>query len=193
MDYGIQNDEVLQRLATQGDPAAEEELVSRNLKLVRACSRPFFLAGGDSEDLIQEGTIGLLDAVRQYDPARGTSFHSFAQSCIRNRIFNAIKSASRLKHTPLNDYVPLESPQFDEGRSMLFDMARDPEELIIAKERLGELQDANSGVLSKLEHRVLTLYLEGLSCSEIASVLGRPTKSVDNAVQRIRHKLSQQN
>ena len=192
MDYAVHNDEALQRLAVSGDRLAEEALVSRYMQTVRACSRPFFLAGGDSEDLVQEGTVGLIDAVRQYDPTRAVSFRSFAQSCIRNRIYNAIKSASRLKHTPLNDYVPLESPQFDESQTQVFDTTRDPEDLIIAKERLNEIQDENSGLLSGLERKVLALYLEGLSCSEIASVLSRTPKSVDNAVQRIRQKLSQQ-
>lgn len=193
MNYGIHSDEMLQRMAAGGDRLAEEALISRNLKLVRATSRPFFLAGGDSEDLVQEGMVGLLDAVRQYDPDQSASFRTFAQSCIRNRIYNAIKSASRLKHTPLNDYVPFESPQFDECQTQVFDTARDPEELVIAKERLSEIQDEDSGLLSKLEHKVLGLYLDGLSCSEIAGVLGRSNKSVDNAVQRIRHKLSQHN
>ena len=193
MNYGIHSDEILQRMAVEGDRLAEEALISRNLKLVRATSRPFFLAGGDSEDLVQEGMVGLIDAVRQYDPAQSASFRTFAQSCIRNRIYNAIKSASRLKHTPLNDYVPFESPQFDESQTQVFDTARDPEELVIAKERLSEIQDEGSGLLSPLEHKVLKLYLDGLSCSEIAGVLGRSHKSVDNAVQRIRHKLSQHN
>ena len=193
MNSAIYSDEALQRLAVQGDRSAEEELIERNLKLVRACSRPFFLAGGDSEDLVQEGMVGLLDAVRRFDPGQGTSFRSYAQLCIRNRIYNAIKSASRLKHTPLNDYVPFESPQFDESQTQVLDTVRDPEELIIARERLSEIQDSSSQLLSKLEHKVLTLYLDGLSCHEIAGVLGRSSKSVDNAVQRIRRKLSQHN
>ena len=193
MNSAIYSDEALQQLAVQGDRAAEEELIERNLKLVRACSRPFFLAGGDSEDLVQEGMVGLLDAVRRYDPGQGVPFRSYAQLCIRNRIYNAIKSASRLKHTPLNDYVPFESPQFDESQTQVLDTVRDPEELIIARERLSEIQDSSSKLLSKLEHKVLTLYLDGLSCHEIAGVLGRSPKSVDNAVQRIRRKLSQHN
>jgi len=193
MNSAIYSDEALQQLAVQGDRAAEEELIERNLKLVRACSRPFFLAGGDSEDLVQEGMVGLLDAVRRYDPGQGAPFRSYAQLCIRNRIYNAIKSASRLKHTPLNDYVPFESPQFDESQTQVLDTVRDPEELIIARERLSEIQDSSSKLLSKLEHKVLTLYLDGLSCHEIAGVLGRSPKSVDNAVQRIRRKLSQHN
>ncbi len=191
MNFPLHDDESLQRLAIQGNRLAEEELISRNLKLVRACSRPFFLAGGDSEDLVQEGMVGLLDAVRQYDPSRSASFRTFAQACIRSRILNAVKSAARLKHTPLNDYVPFESPQFDESQTQVFDTARDPEELIIARERISEIQDEGSNILSKLEHKVLTLYLDGLSCSEIAGVLDRSPKSVDNAVQRIRQKFSQ--
>ena len=190
MDFSVFDDEALQRMAAQGDRAAEEALITRHLKLVRICSRPFFLAGGDSEDLLQEGTVGLLDAVRQYDPSRSASFQTFAQWCIRNRMLNAIKSASRQKHAPLNDYVPLESSHFDESHSLSIGTARDPEELLIARERLSEIQDPNNPFLSGLEHRVLDLFLQGLTCGEIAALLERPLKSVENAVQRIRKKLS---
>ncbi len=190
MDFSVFDDEALQRMAARGDRAAEEALITRHLKLVRICSRPFFLAGGDSEDLLQEGTVGLLDAVRQYDPSRSASFQTFAQWCIRNRMLNAIKSASRQKHAPLNDYVPLESSHFDESHSLSIGTARDPEELLIARERLSEIQDHANPFLSALEHRVLDLFLQGLTCGEIAALLERPLKSVENAVQRIRKKLS---
>ena len=193
MDLDLLSDEDLQPLAAGGNREAEEILIERNLRLVRIITRPYFLAGGDHEDLLQEGMVGLVDAVRQYDAKRSSSFHTFAQWCIRNRILNAIKAASRRKHTPLNDYVPLESPQFDESQYPVFDTVRDPEELIIAKERLSEIIDAGSGLFSPLEHRVLELYLEGQSCGEIASRLGRTIKSVDNAIGRIRQKLSAAN
>ena len=193
MDYANCDDEALQRSAAGGDRQAEEALVRRYLRLVRASSRPFFLAGAESEDLVQEGTVGLIDAVRQFDPARESSFRAFAQQCIRNRILNAVKSATRLKHTPLNDYVPIESSQFDESQTQNFDSARQPEDIVIARERIDELCGKSGSPLSALERRVLSLYLEGLTFTQIASVLGRAPKSVDNAVQRIRRKLSQSN
>ena len=180
----------LWRAASEGDRLSEEKLIERYNRLVKICSRPYFLAGGDSEDLIQEGMMGLMSAIRQYDPSRDTSFRTYAESCIKNRIITAIKSASRFKHTPLNDYVSFESPQFDETRAAS-GYARDPEELIIARERYEEIEYALVDSLSAFEKRVLAHYLEGLSYSEIGQALGKSSKSVDNAVQRIRRKLAQ--
>ena len=107
-DYAGFHDVQLQRLAVSGERSAEEELVKRYMQLVRACARPLFLAGGDSEDLIQEGMFGLLSAIKQYDPQNGSSFKTFAEHCIKMRLFSAIKSASRMKHFPLNDGMSLE-------------------------------------------------------------------------------------
>ena len=108
MDHNALDDAALARLAAGGDRQAEEALAARYMQLVRACARPLFLAGGDSEDLSQEGMFGLLSAIREFDPALGVSFRSFAEHCIRMRLFSAVKSASRLKHLPLNDRIPLE-------------------------------------------------------------------------------------
>ena len=108
IDYAGMDDTVLLKLASDGDRDAEDALAARYLRLVRICSRPLFLAGGDSEDLIQEGTFGLLSAIRSYDPADGTMFKTYAEHCIRMRLLSAIKSASRLKHVPLNDGISLE-------------------------------------------------------------------------------------
>lgn len=183
----------LQALAVAGDREAEEELASRYMRLVRACARPLFLAGGDSEDLIQEGTIGLISAIRQFDPGTGTAFRTFAEHCIRMRILSAIKSASRLKHFPLNDGVSLEQLSEDPGAqfSAISDnYFRSPEDLVLARESKEELYSIFSKCLSKLESKVLSLYLDGLSYCEIASSLGKDSKAVDNAVQRIRHKLA---
>ena len=180
----------LWQAAAGGDRLSEELLIKKYNRLVKICSRPFFLAGGDSEDLIQEGMMGLMSAIRQYDPTRDTSFRTYAESCIRNRLITAIKTASRFKHTPLNDYVSFESPQFDESRTTS-DLARDPEELIIAQERYEEIEKTLVGSLSAFEKRVLECYLSGLSYAEIAREVGKAPKSVDNAVQRIRKKLAQ--
>ena len=192
-DYAGFSDAQLQRLAAAGDRVAEEELVKRCMQLVRACSRPLFLAGGDSEDLIQEGMFGLLSAIREFDPDNGTSFRTFSEHCIKMRLYSAIKSASRMKHFPLNDGMSLEQLS-EESNSQLSacneSFHRMPEDLILARESKEELYNALSNCLSKLESKVLDLFLDGLSYQDIASRLGKDTKSVDNAVQRIRHKLA---
>jgi len=185
------SDETLWLNAHNGDMASEELLAEKYTCLVRACARPYFLAGGDTEDLMQEGMLGLLSAIRQYDPEKETAFRTFAEHCVRNRLLTAVKSAARNKHTPLNDYVPLESPQFDELQTRLAGFLNDPEELLITRERVDEINNRISGTLSGFESRVLKHYLEGLSYEEIAGLVGKPKKSVDNAVQRIRKKLAQ--
>jgi len=192
-DYRNLSDTSLQSLAVKGDRAAEEALATRYMQLVRVCARPLFLAGGDSEDLIQEGMFGLLSAIREFDPNAGNSFRSFAEHCIRMRLYSAVKSASRLKHLPLNDSMPLE--QLSDPESQLSAspewFRRSPEDLVLARESKEELTDFLSQCLSKLEKRVLGLFLEGLSYRDIARKLRKDEKSVDNAVQRIRRKLAQ--
>ena len=194
IDMKDQTDERLQSLALQGDLQAEEQLALRYSRLVRVCARPLFLAGGDSEDLSQEGMFGLLSAIREFDPAQGVSFRSFAEHCIRMRLYSAIKSASRLKHLPLNDSMPLEQLSDDPGSQLsaapeMF--RRSPEDLVLARESKEELKTFYDRCLSKLEKQVLDLYLEGLSYRDIARSLQKDEKSVDNAVQRIRRKLAQ--
>ena len=193
IDYALLSDTELQSLAVQGDRAAEETLASRYLRLVLVCARPLFLVGGDSEDLAQEGTIGLISAIRQFSPDNGASFKTFAEHCIRMRLYSAIKSASRLKHFPLNDGVSLEQLSEDpHARTSAFpdDFRRSPEDLVLARESKEELYNAFICCLSKFEIKVLKLYLEGLSYHDIAAKLGKEAKSVDNAVQRIRRKLA---
>ena len=193
MDLAVLSDQELQRLASLGDRQAEETLVERYMQNVRACARPFFLAGGDSEDLIQEGMFGLLSAIRQYDPANGAAFRTFAEHCIRNRLLSAVRSASRLKHFPLNDGISLEQLSEDpdaEISALPVSDLRSPEELILAKESREELYEACSRCLSRYEIKVLDLYLEGLSYREIADRLCANARSIDNAVQRIRKKVA---
>ena len=193
IDYAEMDDTMLQRLAFDGDRDAEDALAARYLRLVRICARPLFLAGGDSEDLIQEGTFGLLSAIRNYDPVDGASFKTYAEHCIRMRLLSAIKSASRQKHFPLNDGISLEqlSEESSADLSALSENFRcNPEELVLARESKEELYAAFSRCLSRFEIKVLDLYLEGLSYREIAERLCKSAKSVDNAVQRIRHKLA---
>ena len=181
----------LARKAVSGDPAAEEVLVTEYSRLVRACARPFFLAGGDSEDLIQEGMLGLLSAVRTFDSGKGAKFSTYAEFCIKRRIYSAIRSASGYKHTPLNSYISLESQQLDENNTQSAYLLRDPEDFVIARESVGEVEKLLYGALSRFESSVLELYLEGMSYKDMAVRLGKTNKSIDNAVQRIRRKLAQ--
>lgn len=175
------SDETLCTLAASGDRIAEEVLVMRYNRLVRVCSRPFFLAGGDSEDLIQEAMFGLLKAIREFDPARDTAFRTFAEICIRNRIRSAVLAASRGKHAPLNNSVPMEA---------LSDTVYSPEDSLISREEEMERLRRLTARLSPFERTVLSLYLDGLSYEEIGRRAGRTVKSVDNAVQRIRRKVA---
>ena len=187
--YTALPDESLSDLARRGDRDAEEILVKRYNRLVRQLARPFYLAGGDSDDLIQEGMIGLICAVREYDGQRAASFRTFAEICIRNRLYSAVRAAARDKHTPLNQSVPLEMPFFDGQSSCFGAMAgENPEDLIIGREGV---QDALSDVrkqLSDFEAKILGYYLDGLTIREMAKAVSRSPKSVDNAVQRIRRK-----
>lgn len=194
-NYTELDDNVLQKLANDGDRNAEEQLAIRYTRLVRICARPLFLAGGDSEDLIQEGMFGLLSAIRQFDPSMSTAFKTYAEFCIKNRLLSAVKSAARLKHIPLNDGISLDAILSDESQIPLSAYTelfqRSPEELVLARENKKELELSFTKCLSKLEKKVLTHYLEGLSYDEIANAIGKDPKAVDNAVQRIRRKLAQ--
>lgn len=183
------SDETLCTLAASGDRIAEEVLVMRYNRLVRICARPFFLAGGDSEDLIQEGMFGLLKAIREFDPARDVTFRTFAETCIRNRVRSAVTAASRGKHAPLNDSVSFDCAQWQERSGPA---QGSPEELFIDREEQLERLDALKDQLSGFESTVLRYYLGGLSYQEIADRMRRSRKSVDNAVQRIRRKVAQQ-
>ena len=197
--YTTQNptaDEALCSLAASGDRIAEEALVMRYNRLVRVCARPYFLAGGDSEDLIQEGMVGLLNAIRAYDPGKGSSFRTYAETCIRNRILSAIRAAARDKHTPLNHYVSYETPLLDGNTdSYPLSASRQPqqnlEDMLISREERRERLGTLKGQLSGFEAQILDLYLRGLSYVEIASEVDRSPKAVDNAVQRIRRKVAQ--
>ena len=182
-------DEELCALAQQGSRDAEEILVGRYHRLVRSCARPYFLAGGDSEDLLQEGMIGLIKAMREFRPDRESGFQTFAEVCIRSRLCSVIRASRAGKHSPLNESVPLNAflldaqPQYSQ---------LDPEDLLIDREKAAALLNQVRSQLSDLEIRVLDLYMDGYSCGEIAATVGKHYKSVDNAVQRIRRKIGRQ-
>jgi RNA polymerase sporulation-specific sigma factor len=193
--WAFLTDDELCRLAGRGDRFAEEFLVTRYNRLVRTCARPFFLIGGDSEDLTQEGMIGLMNAVREYDAEKETSFRTFAEICIRNRLYSVLRAAARDKHSPLNQSVPLDTPFFDSNSytSGTSDLAqRSPEDFLIDREHTKSLLSGVRKQLSEFEAKILGYYLDGLSCREIAEAVGKSPKSVDNAVQRIRRKMARQ-
>ena len=190
-NYTTKSDEELQSLAKARVAGAEEALAERYARVVRMCARPYFLAGGDSEDLIQEGMLGLLSAIREYDETKGATFKTYAETCIHNRIRSAVRSANRMKNAPLNDGVSLEDVLSDESQSLGTNFyTRSPEEQVLARETENEFISAYSRCLSKLEANILRLYLDGLSYNEMAAASGRDVKAVDNAVQRIRRKLA---
>jgi len=180
-------DEALQALALTGNAAAEEVLVGRFVRLVKMRARPLFLVGGDSEDLTQEGMLGLLAAIRTYKPEVGVLFRTYAEVCIRRRLLSAVTTATRYKHSPLNQAISFESAQFDEVQTGTD--TRDVEEQILTEEQTEEILCRYARLLSGFECEILTLFLEGLSYREMAERVRRPVKSVDNAVSRIRRKL----
>jgi RNA polymerase sporulation-specific sigma factor len=186
-----ESDEVLCAMSAGGDRLAEETLITRYHRLVRAISRPYFLAGGDSDDLLQEGMIGLMTAVREFDCSKEASFRTFAEVCIRNRMLTAVRAAIREKHSPLNQSISIETPFFDSNAytaMMISVSSTDPEELYILQEKKERDLNKIKEQLSPMERKVLDRYLKGMTYSEIAEELGKPPKSVENAVQRIRRK-----
>ncbi len=188
-------DEALCQKAAEGSRRAEEILVTRYHRLVRACARPYFLAGGDSEDLIQEGMVGLISAVREYDAAKNASFRTFAEVCIRNKLISVLRSANCDKHSPLNQSIPLDIPFFErDSTSQIASelVTSSPEEQVIDREYAEHILSGVRRQLSEFEAKILGYYLDGYSCQEIAGFVGRPLKSVDNAVQRVRRKVSAQ-
>ena len=184
-----ESDEALCASVRAGNRLAEEVLAARYHRLVRSCARPYFLAGGDSEDLLQEGMVGLIKAMREYDPGQSASFCTFAEVCIRRRLYTVLKSASSGKHQPLNQAIPLNPSFFDV--SLAFAQV-DPEVLLIDREKTAGLLEYTCKQLSAFEAEILGYYLDGLTCREIAGTVGKPPKSVENAVQRIRRKIGRQ-
>ncbi|MBR6115285.1 MAG: sigma-70 family RNA polymerase sigma factor [Oscillospiraceae bacterium] len=193
-DYSHLCDEELQKLFTAGDLRAGDVLAFRYSELAENCARSYYMAGADNSDLVQEGMFGLVSAIRNYTDSRGVSFRTYAETCIRRRIFSAIRSAARLKHTPLNNGVSLEeapeAPIRDNTVRIVPEQRRTPEEQVLARESAKEFSSFFTRYLSQFEQDVLRLYLDGYSYHSMARELGREEKAVDNAVQRIRRKLS---
>jgi len=193
--YTDLTDEKIVELSHEGDATAEEYLLDKYKNFVRSKARSYFLVGADHEDIVQEGMIGLYKAIRDYRPDKLSSFRAFAELCITRQIITAIKTATRQKHIPLNNYVSLNKPLYDEESDRtLLDViiegrTSDPEEMIINMENVGNIRTKINEVLSGLEQEVLNAYLDGKSYQEIAESLGRHVKSIDNALQRVKRKL----
>ena len=193
--YTDLTDEKIVELSHEGDATAEEYLLDKYKNFVRSKARSYFLVGADHEDIVQEGMIGLYKAIRDYRPDKLSSFRAFAELCITRQIITAIKTATRQKHIPLNNYVSLNKPLYDEESDRtLLDViiegrTSDPEEMIINMENVGNIRTKINEVLSGLEQEVLNDYLDGKSYQEIAESLGRHVKSIDNALQRVKRKL----
>lgn len=187
-----EKDEVLISRCRQGDRAALECIMEKYKPLVIKKARSMFLIGGETEDLIQEGMIGLFKAVQDFDPDRETSFYRFSKLCIDRQIYSAVTSAGRKKHSPLNGYVSLsdsEELEWEERWRRPAVSTVSPEEALINRERMEMIQEKLGERLSSLEWSVLKLFLEGYSYAQMADKLGKKEKSIDNALRRIKGKL----
>ena len=195
LEFKDKSDEEIVIEAKSGDNRAQDYLISKYENFVKSKAKSYFLIGADKEDIYQEGMIGFYKAIRDYKPDKSTSFKAFAEICVTRQIITAIKTATRQKHIPLNTYVSLNKPIYEEEseRTLLDVLAgikiSDPEELIISKEQMDYIEDKIENVLSDLELEVLTSYLDGKSYQEIACDLERHSKSIDNALQRVKRKL----
>ncbi len=194
-DFENMPDEAIVKLAQEADGAALEYLLNKYKNFVRTKARSYFLIGADHEDIVQEGMIGLYKAIRDYREEKLKSFRAFAELCITRQIITAIKTATRQKHIPLNNYVSLNRPIYDEDsdRTLLDVITEEtpsnPEEMLINREDLSVIEGRIGQMLSDLEKEVLVRYMEGKSYVEISEEMGRHVKSIDNALQRIKRKL----
>ena len=188
-------DEEIVELAQSNDDEALTFLLDKYKNFVRSKARSYFLIGADHEDIVQEGMIGLFKAIRDFKPNRLSSFRAFAELCVKRQIITAIKTATRQKHFPLNSYVSLNKPLYDEESDRtLLDVIEgrvtNPEDLYISQEELEHIQNEINTTLSPLEQQVLAAFLNGKSYQEIAEMLDRHVKSIDNALQRVKRKLT---
>lgn len=182
------DDELIEKLR-QGEPEVMDYLIDKYKSMVRQKARVLYLVGGEQDDLIQEGMIGLFKAVRDYHAGKDASFHTFAQLCVDRQMYHAIQSSNRQKHQPLNSYVSMSSEEWEnEVRTML---QQSPENIVIAQENAAHLESKIRNQLSKFENQVLDMYLDGDNYLTIADKMGKTPKSIDNALQRIRMKVKE--
>ena len=187
----IKDEELIFRFK-QGETEILDYLMEKYKNMVRKKARAMFLIGGDNDDLIQEGMIGLFKAVRDYQPEKEASFQTFARICVDRQIYNAIQNSNRQKHQPLNSYISF-SQEDGENEEHLPDMwVENPESIIIDQENVRDLEQEITCTLSPMENQVLDYYLDGNGYTEIAKIMGKTPKSIDNALQRIRGKIKEQ-
>lgn len=195
MDYTGYTDEELVEQFKAGDIYAQDYLLDKYKNLVKAKERSYFLNGAGEEDIIQEGMIGLFKAIRDYSPEKNCSFKSFAELCVTRQIITAVKSSTRQKHMPMINYLSLDKSAFDsEGDKPVIDSLQvtsenDPQTLLIKREDKADLAQKINSSLSRFEKRVLEMYLDGMSYDEIARIIGKSYKSIDNGLQRVKKKL----
>ena len=194
-DFDSMTDEQVVKLAQDADSRALEYLLNKYKNFVRTKARSYFLIGADHEDIVQEGMIGLYKSIRDFKEEKLSSFRAFAELCITRQIITAIKTATRQKHIPLNSYISLNKPIYEEDSDRtLLDVITEggisnPEDMLIDREDLSFIEGRIGQMMSDLEKQVLVLYMEGKSYVEIADEMGRHVKSIDNALQRIKRKL----
>ncbi len=194
-EYNLLDDVVLVEKAQEGDRRAADTLIDRYKTFVRVKTRAYFLVGADRDDIVQEGMIGLFKAIRDYSPDKQASFKYFADICITRQIITAVKTATRQKHSPLNSYISLSKPAYeDESERTLIEMlslrtSLNPEEIMIDKENLKSTEQKIRKSLSKFELEVMEHYINGKSYTEIAELLEKEPKSIDNAIQRVKKKI----
>ena len=194
-NYVTLTDEQLVTLAQEGDANAEEFLIRKYKDVVRSKAHLYFMVGADSEDIVQEGMIGIFKAIGGYDKTKQASFHTFAEICINRQIITAIKRATRLKHSPLNTSVSLNKPLSETQpettleETLSSNSNTDPEALFLLKEDMDYIEDNGSEIFSDLELTVWNEYLKGKTYLQIAEITGKPPKAIDNAIQRTKRKL----
>ena len=198
-NYEAETDESLVELINDGDSEAMDYLMNKYKNFVRGRARTLFLVGADKEDLIQEGMIGLYKAIRDYDALKNVSFRNFAELCISRQMYSAIKGSNTQKNQPLNNYISIDSMEVSEDREnpmeqllgINFEKNKNPEQLVLDKEAASVLEYTIVGHLSEMEKQVLHFYMKDMNYSQIAAALGKEPKAVDNALQRIKKKLTQ--
>lgn len=195
-DWGVSiPEEELVRQAQEGNEEAEEHLIRKYKEVVKTKAHLYFMVGADRDDVVQEGMIGIFKAIKSFNAEKETTFRTFAELCINRQIFTAIKQAARMKHSPLNTSVSLSKPISEDretitlAETLFSDSNSDPEAQLLLKEIIGYLEGESLTELSQLEHQVWLHYLQGLNYKQIADNMGKPPKSIDNAIQRTKRKM----
>ncbi len=192
--FNILTDEQLVQMAQEGSGTAEEYLISKYKEDIKKKAHLYYIVGGDRDDVIQEGMIGIFKAIKSFDDEKNASFKTHMETCVRRQIFNAIKKANRLKHQPLNESISIDGDDNEDGtiriEQLIADGQTDPESRLLLKELIAFLIEDKEKLFSPAESQVVELMLDGNDGGEISSILGKSRKSIDNAIQRIKKKIA---